>query len=444
MSEGGGFDSIIYENVAPTQKAAGSMALRAGVDLDITYEPAYMAPLVESVREGEVPESLVDRALRRVLELKLRLGLFEHPYADLTRAKEVVHSPEHQALALQAARESIVLLKNERNLLPLKKDLKSIAVIGPNADNGWSQLGDYAPQVVPHKITSILEGIRKKVSPDAKVFYAKGSDVTGDEKDFAAAVEAARKAQVAVVVVGERPDNAGKGDVAPTDGEGYDVASLNLTGAQEDLIKAVQATGTPVVLVLVNGRPLSIRWEAAHLPAIIEAWEPGERGGEAVADVLFGDYNPSGRLAITVPRSSGQLPMYYDYKPSKDYWMHHGSVRGYVDMPTTPLYSFGYGLSYTEYKYSNLRIGPEQIHDGGVEKVTVDITNIGKREGTDTVQMYIHQRYAPVSLPVKQTARVRTGGSQSRRNQDHHLNDQTSRSPAARPEYALACHPGRL
>lgn len=404
MSEGDGFDSIIYENVAPTQKVAGSMALRAGVDMDITYEPAYMAPLVESVRAGEVPEALVDRAVRRVLELKFRLGLFEHPYADLARAEAVVHSPEHEALALQAARESIVLLKNDRHLLPLNKDLKSIAVIGPDADDGWSQLGDYAPQVVPHTITSILAGIRQKVSPAAEIFYAKGCDVIGGKRDFAAAVEAARKAQVAIVVVGEHPNNAGRGAIAPTDGEGYDVASLNLTGAQEDLVKAVQATGTPVVLVLVNGRPLSIDWEAAHLPAIVEAWEPGEKGGQAVADVLFGDYNPSGRLAITFPRSSGQLPMYYDYKPSKEYWVHRGwsMTHGYVDMPASPLYSFGYGLSYTVFKYSNLRINPEQIHRGGVERVTVDVTNAGKREGIDTVQMYIHQRYAPVSLPVEQ------------------------------------------
>jgi beta-glucosidase len=296
------------------------------------------------------------------------------------------------------------LLKNDNDLLPLKKDLKSIAVIGPNADDGWSQLGDYSPSVVPHKITSILEGIRQKLSPDAKVLYARGCDVIGGAKDFARAVEAARKAEVAVVVVGEHPDNAGKGDVRPTDGEGYDIASLDLTGAQEDLVKAVQATGTPVVLVLVNGRPLSIRWEAAHLPAIAEAWEPGERGGEAVADVLFGDYNPSGRLAITIPRSSGQLPDYYDYKPSKSYWIGQGWThdRGYVDMPGTPLYPFGYGLSYTQFRYSNLRVDPAQIAHGGTAKVMVDVQNVGNRPGTETVEMYLHERYAPVSLPVEQ------------------------------------------
>jgi beta-glucosidase len=188
----------------------------------------------------------------------------------------MVNSQEHRDLALQAAQEGIVLLKNEKSLLPLSKDLKTIAVIGPDADNGWSQLGDYSPSVVPHKISTILEGVKQKVSPRATVLYAHGCDVIGGKADFAAAVQAAQKAQVAVVVVGENPNNAGSGAIPSTDGEGFDVASLDLTGVQEDLIKAVQATGTPVVLVLVNGRPLSIRWEADHLPAIVEAWEPGE------------------------------------------------------------------------------------------------------------------------------------------------------------------------
>jgi beta-glucosidase len=403
-SEGDGFDSIVYENVAPTQKAAGAMALRAGVDLDITYEPAYMGPLIENVQEGNVSEALVDRAVRRVLELKFRLGLFDHPYADLAHAQQVVHSAEHQELALQAAREGIVLLKNDNNLLPLRKDVKSIAVIGPNADDGWSLLGDYSPSVVPQKLTSILEAIRQRVSSNTKITYARGCDVIGGAQDFTQAVETARKAEFAILVMGERPDNAGKGNVPPTDGEGYDIAGLDLTGAQQELVKAIQATGTPVVLVLVNGRPLSLRWEAAHVPAILEAWEPGERGGEAVAEVLFGDYNPTGRLAITIPRSSGQLPAYYNYKPFKDYWMHRGWTNdgGYVDMPATPLYSFGYGLSYTEFKFSDLRIDPVQIYQGVAVKVTVDIQNIGKRAGNETVQMYLHERYAPVSLPVKQ------------------------------------------
>jgi beta-glucosidase len=310
-----------------------------------------------------------------------------------------------QVLTLQTAREGIVLLKNDGNLLPLKKQVKTIAVIGPNADDAWSQLGDYSPAAVPYKMTSILDGIRQKLGPQAKVLHAHGCDVIDGKKDFAEAVATARKAEVAVVVVGERPDNAGETKLGmSTDGEAFDVASLDLTGYQEELVEAIQATGTPVVLVLVNGRPLSIRWAAEHIRAIVEAWEPGERGGEAVADVLFGDYNPSGRLAITVPRSSGQLPAFYNHKPSKAYWIKHAWSKdgGYVDMPGTPLYPFGYGLSYTSFKYSNLQVSPEQIEDGGLVNVSVDVENTGERGGTQVVQLYLHQHYAPVSLPVEQ------------------------------------------
>jgi len=403
-SEGDGFDSLVYEKIVPTQKEAGALALRAGVDLDITYEPAYMKPLIENVEEGRVPEALVDRAVRRVLEQKFRLGLFEHPYVDPENAAKVMHSKENQDLALRTAEEGIVLLKNERNLLPLKKALKTIAVIGPNADNGPNQLGDYSPLEVPQHVSTVLEGIRGKLLPTTRVVYVKGCAVTGaDKSGFQKAVEAAKGADVAVVVVGE---NTQFQPARGTDGEGQDVASLDLSGVQEDLVQAVAATGTPVVLVLINGRPLSVRWEAAHLPAIVEAWNPGERGGEAVAGVLFGDYNPSGRLAITIPRSVGQLPAYYNCKPSKSYWIEHGwtNEKGYADMPGSPLYPFGYGLSYTDFRYSNLRIDPARM--GGSSEmraqVSVDVENTGKRPGVETVQLYLHERFTPVSTPVKQ------------------------------------------
>jgi beta-glucosidase-like glycosyl hydrolase len=406
-SEGGGFGTLIYEHIVPTQKEAGALALRAGVDVNITYEPAYMGPLIENVEEGKVPMWLIDRAVRRVLEVKFRLGLFEHPYADLARAERVMHSKEHQQLALRTAHEGIVLLKNENNLLPLNRGLKSIAVIGPNADDAINMVGDYSPEVILQRMASILDAIKAKVSPATQVLYAKGCAVNDQDKSgIAAAVEAAKKAGVAIVVVGEQARREGEHDLpSPTDGEGYDVASLDLTGVQEDLVQAVAATGTPTVLVLVNGRPLSVRWGAKHLPAIVEAWNPGEKGGEAVADVLFGDYNPSGRLAITIPRSVGQLPVYYNYKPSKEYWIKNGWARhreGYVDMPATPLYPFGYGLSYTQFQYSNLRIDPPQIFSNGETHVMVDVENTGKRAGVETAQLYLHERYAPVATPVKQ------------------------------------------
>lgn len=412
VSEGGGFGTLIYEDIVPTQKEAGALALRAGVDVNITYEPAYMGPLIENVEEGRVPMALVDRAVRRVLEVKFRLGLFEHPYVNPEQAVKVVHSAAHQELALQAAREGIVLLKNQNDLLPLKKDLHSIAVIGPDADDSFNQLGDYFPSKVLQHVVTILEGIKHEVSPKTRVTYVKGCDVFGtDRSSFQQAIDAAKSAQAAIVVVGENTRYSPNGG---SDGEGHDIATLDLTGLQENLVQAIVETGTPTVVVLVNGRPLSVRWEAAHVPALVEAWEPGERGGEAVADVLFGGYNPSGRLAITIPRSVGQLPSYYNYKPSKAYWIGQGWThdRGYVDMPGTPLYPFGYGLSYTQFRYGNLRIEPPQINREGNAQVSVDVENIGKRAGVETAQLYVHERFAPVSTPVKQLrgfARVSLG-----------------------------------
>ncbi len=393
VSEGGGFGTLLYEQIVPTQKEAGLLALRAGVDLDITYEPAYMGPLVESVQEGRVPMALVDRALRRILEQKFRLGLFENPYVNVDRAVQVLHSQANQNLALRAGREGIVLLKNDNDLLPLKKDLKSVAVIGPNADDVMNQLGDYSPKKVLQHVMTVIEGIKAAVSPQTKVTQARGCEITGSDKSgFAEAVQAAKGADAAIVVVGESQHGIN------TDGESHDVASLDLSGVQEDLVQAIFETGTPTIVVLINGRPLSTRWTSEHVPALVEAWEPGERGGEAVADVLFGNYNPAGRLAISVPRHSAQLPVYYNYKPSKAARMD----RGYVDMPATPLYPFGYGLSYTRFEYANLRIEPDQIHPGGEACVTLDVKNIGDRAGVDTVQLYVHEKYAPVSRPVKQ------------------------------------------
>jgi beta-glucosidase len=403
-SEGGGFGTLIYEGIVGTQKEAGSLALKAGVDLDITYEPAYMGPLIENVEEGKVPVVLVDRALRRVLDLKFRLGLFENPYVDVERALRTVHSRRNQDLALRAGREGIVLLRNQERLLPLKKNLKTIAVIGPDAENVMNELGDYSPHKVLQHVSTILEGIRGKVGPGTKVVAVEGCRVLGDDRTgFADAVRTAKAADIAIVVVGE---NQGQNDVderkdPPTDGEGHDVASLDLTGVQEDLVRAVYETGTPTVVVLVNGRPLSTRWIAENVPAIVEAWRPGERGGEAVADVLFGDYNPSGRLAITIPRHVGQLPAYYNYKPGKDYWIRQ-EKRGYVDMPATPLYAFGYGLSYTRYEYRDLRIDPPQIHPEGNARVSFELKNTGDRAGTETAQLYIHEIEGEVSTPVKQ------------------------------------------
>jgi beta-glucosidase len=392
LGEGGGIGTLVYEHVAPGQKEAGQIALAAGLDVGISWEEGYMKPLIESVEEGKVPMAHIDRAVRRILRQKFRLGLFERRYVDVDAAVRISHAKEHQDLALQSAREGIVLLKNEKNLLPLAKSIKSIAVIGPNADDARNQLGDYVHKSILQEVITVLKGIRTKLGPQAKVTHVKGCDVLDPEPNqIAEAKKAAGEADVAIVVLGERH----MGTPRATDGEGSDVASLDLTGRQQELLEAVAAAGKPVVLVLINGRPLSIRWAAERIPAIVEAWNPGERGGEAVADILFGDYNPSGKLAISVPRHSGQLPIYYNYMPSK-------SSRKFVDMPRTPLWDFGHGLSYTKFEYSNLSIEPRQIGTGGSVEVSLEVANAGARAGSEIVQLYINDAVSSVTRPVKE------------------------------------------
>ena len=400
LSEGGGLGTLLYEGLAATMKEAGALALRAGVDVGISYEEAYMGQLAEAVREGLVPMALLDRAVGRVLRQKIRLGLFEDPYVDAERAVRVSNTPESRKLARRAAREGIVLLKNDGDLLPLRKDLKTIAVIGPNADHVRNQLGDYTARVVLQEVVTVLEGIRAAVSPGTRVIHVKGCDVIGDGTDeIAEAAAAARGADVAVVVVGENewqaPDRQG------TSGEAFDSATLELTGRQEELVQAVQATGTPTVVVLINGRPLAVRWIAEHVPALVEAWVPGERGGEAVADILFGDHDPEGRLPVTIPRHVGQLPVAYDFKPSKAYWLKDGWGKPYADLDPTPLFAFGHGLTYTTFVYSNLRLSAPWIGPGGEVEVQVDVENSGARPGHEVVQLYLRDPVASVVVPVQ-------------------------------------------
>jgi beta-glucosidase len=401
LSEGGGIGTLLYEGLARNQQEAGALALKAGVDVGISYESAYMQAMAKSIEQGLVPESLLDRAVRRILKAKFRLGLFENRSVDVARAERVVHNEGHQKLALQAAREGIVLLKNKGNLLPLKKDVDSIAVIGPNADHAKNQMGDYVSHTVPQHVVTILEGIKTAVSPQTKVEYVQGCDVVGtDRNEIAKAQEAAKRAKIAVVVVGE--NEWGAPNKTGTDGEGYDVATLELTGMQLDLVKAVYETGTPIVVVLVNGRPLAVRWVAENVPAVVEAWLPGEKGGQAVAEILFGDCNPSGRLSVTVPRHAGQLPVYYNCKPSKTYWLEQGWGKPYADLESSPLYEFGYGLSYTEFEYGNLKIEPATIGVGGTVHVSAEVKNKGNRPGAEVVQLYLHDLIGTVVTTVKE------------------------------------------
>jgi beta-glucosidase len=388
LGEGMGISTILDEHMADTQKEAGQIAVRAGVDVGISMENSYLGSLVKNVEEGAVPMKDIDEAVRHILRVKFELGLFEDPFVDADNASRVVHSEEHKRLALETAREGIVLLKNEKNILPLTRNLRSIAVIGPLADEGGDQIGDYIPHNIPQELVTVLKGIRNKVTKKTRVNYVKGCNVIGEDlNEISRARAVAKSADIAVVVLGER-GNA-------TNGEGRDVASLDLTGLQQELLEEVYSTGTPVVVVLINGRPLSVRWAAEHIPGIVEAWMCGEQGGNAVADVLFGDFNPGGKLPVTFPRHSGQLPAYYNHVPSK-----HG--KGYIDMAGTPLYSFGHGLSYTEFEYSNLAIKPSEILPGGEVQVALDIKNTGKTEGKEVVQLYISDEISSVTTPFMQ------------------------------------------
>jgi beta-glucosidase len=399
LSEGSGIGTLIHECVATDQKEAGELALKAGLDVGISFEDGFLLSMSENVKEGRVSMELIDRAVERILKQKFRLGLFENPFVDPGLAAQTIHRTKHQDVALNAAREGIVLLKNENNFLPIQKDIKSIAVIGPNADNERNLLGDYISHVILQDISTVLEGIEAKVSSECNVQYVKGCEVVGSRfNEIPQAVKAARKADVAIVVLGENERRAANDE--GTNGEGRDIASLDLTGIQEDLLKAVYATGTTTILVLINGRPLSISWAADHIPAIVEAWLPGEKGGTAVADVIFGDYNPSGKLPVTIPRHVGQLPVYYNQVPSRLTSIR--AVGSYVDLPATPLWEFGFGLSYTSYEYDNLRISPEEIGAYGEVIISVDVKNSGESRGSEVVQLYVRDLLATVTSPVKE------------------------------------------
>jgi beta-glucosidase len=409
-SDGDGLQ-MLYQthHVAANPADAARLAIAAGVDYDLSDGSVYRT-LLDQVKRGVVPESQLNRAVSRILAAKFRLSLFDDPYVDPDNAEKVTNSAEHRALALKAAQKTIVLLKNEKNLLPLDlTKLKTIAVIGPNADG--LHLGGYSRNPV-HGV-SILDGIRARVGSNAKVVFAEGCRFSSKHQDWLGwfddnvelvdpatqldkireAVAAAKSAEVAIVVVGE---NESTNREAWSENHRGDRDSLDLLGGQNELVKAVVETGTPTVVFLINGRPLSINYIAEHVPAILEGWYLGQEGGTAAANVLFGDFNPGGKLPITFPRSVGDLPDYYNHKPSAN--------RSYAFSTREPLYAFGFGLSYTTFRFENLRVAPEQIQVGGTARVSVDMTNTGSREGDEVPQLYVHQKVASVTRPVKQLA----------------------------------------
>lgn len=389
-------DILEHQHLANSLEQASAMALRAGTDLNCGNE--YLS-LPAALKQGLVNESDIDAAVKRVLEARFRLGMFDPqenvPYARIPFS--VIDSSEHRALSLQAARESIVLLKNERHLLPLSKTLKSIAVVGPNANEVKALLGNYYG--TPSLAVTPLVGIRQKVSPLTKVIYAKGCEAVEPPTIATAldeAVRAAKSADVVVVALGLSGDLENEQFEIDTDGFYWgDRTSLDLPRAQEKLLKAVAATGKPTVVVLLNGGPVTTAWASAHAGAIVEAWYPGEEGGAAIADVLFGDYNPGGRLPVTVYKSVDQLPPFADYKMAD---------RTYRYFSGEPLYPFGYGLSYTRFHYQHLLAEVAQIRPTENLRVSVEVTNSGAVSGDEVVQLYLTHLNSPVPVPIRTLA----------------------------------------
>jgi beta-glucosidase len=381
---------LVNHGIAGDTTQAASKSVTAGEDMAFS---TYMEHMVQLVQTGAVPMSRVDDAVRRLLRIKFEIGLFENPYVDLDQAKASLLLPENRKAARELAEQSIVLLKNDANVLPLNKDVKTIAVIGPLANDKPDMLGCWDAKGQPGQVVTLLDGIRSKISPSTKILYAEGCRITGtNTSGFSNALDAARQADVVVISVGES---------ASMTGEARSRSSLDVPGVQEQLVQEVSRLGKPMVEVLMNGRPLSIGWDAEHVPAILETWFLGTEAGNAIADVLFGDYNPSGKLPVTFPRTVGQVPMYYNHKntgrPASD--IHFSSK--YTDIPWTPLYPFGYGLSYTTFAFYDLTVTPD-TNTPDQFNVSVKVTNTGTRSGAELAQLYIRQASASVTRPIKQ------------------------------------------
>ncbi len=395
VSDYTGIRELLEHGIGATDEDVGIAAIRAGVDVDMLSR-IYLEDIPEAVRDGRLSESVVDEAVRRVLRAKYRLGLFDDPfrYTDTTRVATDVLTPDHRALARKIAGESMVLLKNQ-GVLPLRKDAGTVAVIGELADDARDALGSWAAAGRPEDAVTLLDGIRRAVAPGTRVVYEPGASVQGDDTTgFAAAVSAAGRADAVVLVLGEHENMSA---------EANSRASLDLPGRQLELAKRVIATGKPVVVVLMNGRPLAVPWLAEHAPAVLEAWFLGVEMGPAVANVLFGDVNPGGKLPITFPRATGQVPIYYAHKNTgrpPDSANHYTSK--YIDLPWTPLYPFGYGLSYTTFSYGTPRLSQPAIGMGDSVTVEVTVTNTGKRAGAEVVQLYLRDDVASITRPVQE------------------------------------------
>ena len=398
--------SMLYDTqyVAATPADAAALALGAGNDIDMV-STTYLDNLPGLVRTRQVPQRLLDDAVGRLLRIKFMLGLFDEPTPPQNNPA-ALNTPEHRALAREAARQSLVLLKNDDNLLPLENK-KRIAVIGPLANSPRDQNGGWSNPQPAENIVTVLQGIRNVAPPGTEVLYAQGTDPEGQQDDqLDVAVTVASQADVVVMVLGE-PQSFSS--------EPNSRASLDLPGVQQELLQKVWATGVPVVLVLMNGRPLTIEWAAQTIPAIVESWFPGEEGGVAIAEALFGQVNPSGKLAVTFPRTIGQVPLYYWHYPQKN-WDHEfynntggGPQWHYVYFQDVPLFPFGFGLSYTTFAYENMKISPKNPGRDGKVTVSFDVVNTGKRAGTEIAQLYLSDLVGSVTtrnLALKRFARL--------------------------------------
>ncbi|WOZ37116.1 glycoside hydrolase family 3 N-terminal domain-containing protein [Paenibacillus polymyxa] len=418
-----GFDGLIItdcgaiemlasgHDVAENGLDAAVQAIRAGIDMEMSGE-MFGSHLVEAVQAGKLETSVLDRAVRRVLTLKFRLGLFDKPYVNAERAEQVIGQAEHIRLARQLATEGIVLLKNVNSTLPLPKTSKRIAVIGPNADQIYNQLGDYTSPQQRSRVVTVLDGIRGKLGKDhSGVLYAPGCRIKGESREgFDNALACAAEADTVVMVVGGSSARdfgegtidlkTGASKVSDHDwndmecGEGIDRMTLGLAGVQLQLMQEVYRLGKELVVVYMNGRPIAEPWVEEHAHAIVEAWYPGQEGGHAIADILFGDVNPSGRLTLSIPKHVGQLPVYYNGKRSRG--------KRYLEDDAEPRYPFGYGLSYTTFSYERLTLSANSIRAGESVTVTVDVTNTGDREGAEVVQLYISDTVSSVTRPIRE------------------------------------------
>lgn len=396
VSDWNSIGELLNHGIAATRSEAGAVALAAGVDMDMEAN-VYHQELREAVKRGEVTTDQLDRAVRRILRMKFALGLFADPYRGCDPANEsaAVLAPEHRALARDVARRSIVLLKNEKGVLPLRRDAGTVAVVGPLADDAVDLLGPWSAEGRAEDVVTALRGLRSAATGEVNVEYARGCGIRDSSTSgFGEALALARRSDVVVAVVGESRSMSG---------EAASRSSLDLPGRQEELVEALVGTGKPVVVVLMNGRPLTIPWIADRAGAVVEAWFLGSEAGSALADVLFGEYNPSGRLPVTFPRSVGQIPIYYNHKntgrpPSEsDRW-----TSKYIDLPSTPLYPFGFGLSYTTFAHSGLALDRPVMHRNDTLTVLATVKNTGRRRGMETVQLYLHNSGANVTRPVEQ------------------------------------------